>query len=396
MRPTVLFRAAAVLAVAAVAVSGCSGSGSDSATGGSTSSGETIKIGYIDNSGGAFAANYKTAKAGAEYAIKVINDANGINGVKLELITGDLQNNAGNAPTLVAKLAGANVIAILGAVASGDCLVACAAANKAQVPVIAQGAAAPGVLKDARPYAFAMAAVDGPQSTPVLTKAMKDGGYKTAAIITDTKTSTTVVQKGIYEGVFKDTGMTVTSQVSFSQGDSSFTAQVTTIAGAKPDVLALAAGGDDAGRIAREVQAQGLKVQLIGTSSLQSAGAAFYAAGGSAVEGTISASQYDPQSTDPTASKLLDQAEKDTNQTDIPLNFAYAYDAVGMLVNAIKKSSITPTSDIAQARTAVRDDIQSQGTFTGMAAQTSFKEDGTSVRPQLLAIFKGQNFAIQR
>jgi len=67
-----------------------------------------------------------------------------------------------------------------------------------------------------------------------------------------------------------------------------------------------------------------------------------------------------------------------------------------MLVNAIKKSSITPTSDIAQARTAVRDDIQSQGTFTGMAAQTSFKEDGTSVRPQLLAIFKGQNFAIQR
>jgi branched-chain amino acid transport system substrate-binding protein len=161
-------------------------------------------------------------------------------------------------------------------------------------------------------------------------------------------------------------------------------------------VLALAAGGDDAGRIAREVQAQGLKVQLIGTSSLQSAGAAFYAAGGSAVEGTISASQYDPQSNDPIASKLLDQAEKDTNQTDIPLNFAYAYDAVGMLVNAIKKSSITPTSDIAQARTAVRDDIQSQGTFTGMAAQTSFKEDGTSVRPQLLAIFKGQNFAIQR
>ena len=393
MRPALPLRAAAFIAVAVVAVSGCSSSGS---TGGPTgSSGETLKIGYLDNSGGAFAANYKTAKAGAEYAIKQINDAGGVNGVKLELITADLQNNAGNAPTLVAKLAGSNVITILGAVASADCLVACAAANKIKLPVIAQGAAAPGVLKDARPYAFAMAAVDGPQSTPVLTKAMKDGGYKTAAIITDTKTPTTVVQKSIFEGVFKDTGMTVTTQATFSQGDSSFTAQVTQIAGAKPDVLALAAGGEDGGRIAREVQAQGLKVVLIGTSSLQSAGAAYYAAGGSAVEGTISASQYDPQSTDPTASKLLAQAQKDTNQTDIPLNFAYAYDAVGMLVNAIKKSNITPSSDIDQARTTIRDDIQSQGTFTGMAAQTSFNDDGTSVRPQLLAIFKGTNFVIQ-
>lgn len=377
------------VAVALVSTACSGGSG-----GGSAAAGGVYKIGVITNSGGAFAANYKTMADGAAYAVKVINAAGGVNGNKVELETVDLQNNPANAVTLVPKLLADGVFAITGSVASADCAIACATANKLKVPLIAEGAAAPGVLKDSRPYGFAMAAVDVSNSTPVLTKIMSDLSVKTGAIITDQATKTTQVQAQIYQDVFKATNVNVVKTATFSTGDSSFAAQVTAIAAAKPQVLGLAAGPEDAGRIAREVQSQGLKVTLLGTGSLQSGGAAYFAAGGSAVEGTLSAAQYDPDSQNPIAAKLLAQCRTDTGQSDIPLNYAYAYDAIHMITTSIAKSNLTPASKIDAARVTLQEDLNHLGTFTGMAAETAFKPDGTSIRPQLRAIFKGNAFVV--
>jgi len=336
----------------------------------------------------------KTAAAGAQYAIKKINDAGGVNGAKLELTTVELQKNSGSAVTEVPKLAQDNVVAILGAVSSADCLIACATANKLKIPIIVQGAAAPGVLKDSRPYGFAMAAVDISNSTPVLRKIVSDLNLKRAAIIEDATNPTTKVQAQIYKGVFNKSNVDLVKTVTFSTGDSSFAAQVTALAAAKPDVLGLAAGPEDAGRIAREIKNQGLKVQLIGTGSLPSGAAAFFAAGGEAVQGTVAAAQYDPQSQDPVATKLLKQAESDTGQSDIPLNFAYAYDAVYMLKKVMDDKQIDAGSDVTKARVSIQTGFNNLGTFDGMASKTSFNPDGTSVRPELRAVFKGSTFVI--
>ncbi|GLY88863.1 ABC transporter substrate-binding protein [Actinoallomurus iriomotensis] len=363
---------------------------------GGTSGSDTYKIGLIDNSGGAFASNNKTAIAGAEYAVKQINDAGGINGKKVQITsTVDDQGEVKNGTTLVPKLAQQNVMAIVGPVDSGATEIAYAIAKQLKIPAVSPGAGRPGVMDSSRPFGFTLAEADADVSTPALEQIVKDQGIKTAAIIGDNVTATTKTQIPLFEGVFKNTGVQIVSRTSFKTGDSSFASQVTQMASAKPDVIALAAGPDDAGRIAREIKSQGLHVKLLGTSALQSGGAAYVKAGGDATDGTFSAAQYDPTNPDEPAKGLLAGAQKASGQAEIPLNYAYAYDAVNMIVQVIKEKGIKPGDNVATARAAIQKGLAALKTYDGMAGKTTFKQDGTGDRPTLVAVLKNGEFQIQ-
>jgi len=380
------------LAVAALAMSGCSSSPS---TGSSGPGGGTFKFGLVTSSVGPFAPNYKSMVDGAQYATKVINDGGGVNGAKVDLVTVDTQNNPSNGVTMLPKLATSDqVFAIVGPVDSAGCDIACTAANKLKVPLISPGAGRPGVLVNARPYAFTLVQPDAANSTPVLEQIVKKNNVRTAAIISDDATAVTKAQRDLFDNVFAQTNVQVAKHVTFSSGDASFASQVTSIAQSKPDVLALAAGPADAGRIAREVRSQGLSTTLVGTGSLQSGGAAYYAAGGPATEGTLSAAQYDPTNPTQPAKDLLAKAQTATGQAEISLNFAYAYDAVNMLVQIIKSKGVKPGDSPDKARTQITDGLNALKDYDGMAGKTTFTDDGTAIRPQLLAVLKNGVFVI--
>lgn len=358
--------------------------------GGST----TYRIGLVTSSAGPFASNAKTMDAGAEYAVKLLNAAGGVGGVKFELLKVDSQNNPTTTATLIPELvAKRKVLAIVGPVDSAGCEIACTAANKLKVPIVSAGAARPGVLKNARPYGFTLAQPDADNSTAVLAKILTERKMKRAAIITDEANITTKAQADLFRGVFASTGVQVAKTVTFKTGDSSFASQVTSVAAAKPDVLALAAGPDDAGRIAREVRSQNLTIPLLGTGSLQSGGAAYIAAGGKATEGTLAAAQYDPHSQNPVAKALLDKAQAATGQADIPLNFAYAFDAVNMIAKAIEQKGVKAGSG-AKGRTAIQESLNALQGYEGMADATTFKDDGTAARPQLRSVVQNGKFVI--
>ncbi len=395
-------RTAVGLTVVAVALGACSSSGGTSggtSSGGSTAGsggGGVFKLGLVTSSTGPFASNYKTMVAGAQYAVKLLNDGGGINGNTVQLVTVDTQNDPKNGVTMVPNLVSNDkVVAIIGPVDSAGCEIVCTTANKLKVPDISPGAGRPGVLANARPYAFTLAQPDAANSIPVLEKATKDKGFKTAAIISDDATATTKAQRELYEQVFKDTNVQVVQKVTFKAGDSSFASQVTSMASGSPDVIALAAGPDDAGRIAREIRSQKLTATLMGTGSLQSGGAAYFAAGGDATEGTVSAAQYDPTDPNEPAKTLLAKAQTDSGQKEIPLNYAYAYDAVNMVAKVIKDKSITPDTAADQARTTIQEGLNNLGAYQGMAATSQFQQDGTANRPQLLAVMTKGVFVIQ-
>jgi branched-chain amino acid transport system substrate-binding protein len=389
----------AVLSVTTTVLAACSSGAPSAGTGGATggtASGGTYKIGLMDSSGGAFASNNKTAIAGAQYAVQVINDAGGVNGAKLEIAgTVDAQGEPKNSTTLVPKLAQQDILALIGPVDSATVEIAYTVAKQLKIPAVSPGAGRPGVVDASRPYGFTLAETDIDVSTPALTDILKAKGFKNAAIIGDNVTATTKTQIPIYEGVFKATGVQVVSNVSFKTGDSSFASQVTAMAGTNPDVIALAAGPDDAGRIAREIRSQGLKATLIGTSSLQSGGAAYAKAGGDATEGTLSAAQYDPTNPQEPAKSLLAAAQKVSGLNEIPLNYAYAYDAVSMIAQAIKAQGIKPGDDVAASREKLLAGITALKDFSGMAGKTTFKANGTGDRPTLKAVMQGGQFRIE-
>ncbi|TMR01216.1 amino acid ABC transporter substrate-binding protein [Actinomadura soli] len=385
-------RVAVGLTAASLALAACGGEGSGSGDGSAT-----LKIGLVTSSAGPFASNAKTMEAGAEYAVKLLNEAGGVKGAKLELVKVDSQNKPATTATLIPQLAAKQkVLAIVGPVDSAGCEVACSTANKLKVPIVSPGAARPGVLKNSRPYGFTIAQPDADNSTPVLTKIIQSRKLKRAAIISDEANATTKAQADLFRSVFASAGVQVVKSVTFKSGDSSFASQVTSVAGAKPDVLALAAGPDDAGRIAREARSQRQTFALLGTGSLQSGGAAYVAAGGEATEGTLAAAQYDPHSETPAAKALLEKAQAATGQTDISLNFAYAFDAVHMIAKAVEEKGVKGGGDdVAKGRVAIQESLNAVQNYQGMADATTFK-DGIAQRPQLQAVVKDGKFVIDK
>jgi branched-chain amino acid transport system substrate-binding protein len=385
---------AAATVVLVVAATGCGG---DDDNGGGSSS-DPYKFGLLTSSAGPFASNAKVMQQGVEYAVKLINDGGGIDGAKIELVTTDLLNDPQNAATSVPELASKeNVVAVIGPVDSAGCEIACALANKLKMPIVSPGAARPGVLGGARPYGFSVAQPDAANSTAVLKKIISQQQVKTAAIIYDGANATTKAQFDLFKNVFESSGVQVVKTATFTSGDASFAAQVTSIAGGRPDVLALAAGPDDAGRIAVEVKAQNLTTKLLGTGSLQSGGAAYVKAAGAAAEGTLAAAQYDPKSTTAPAKDLLEKAQQSTGLAEVPLNFAYAYDAVNMIVDIIKTKKLRGDSkSVAKTREAIKDGLTSSGGYNGMAGTTKFGQDGFSQRPELIARVDGGRFVIVR
>ena len=249
-------------------------------------------------------------------------------------------------------------------------------------------------LEAARPFGWSLAQADVEVTTPVLAKAIADNGFKTAAIIGDSVNATTA-QVPMFEGLFAQTGVDLVEKQEFSTGDSSFASQVTAIKAADPDAIALAAGPDDAGRIATEIRSQGITVPLLGSSGLQSGGAAYIAAGGDSTEGTLSAAQYDAANTETPAADLLATAQDDTDLEEIPLNFAYGFDAMNMVAQIIEDEGIEPGDDIAGSRKTINEGLESLGEYQGMAGTTSFADGGTGIRPHLLAVVEKGVFVMK-
>jgi branched-chain amino acid transport system substrate-binding protein len=388
----------AVVTAGLLALTACSSgssSGGSSGSSGASGGGGTWKFGLINNSGGAFANNSKTAIDGANYAIKLINDAGGINGAKIETTTVDVQGEPNNGTTLVPKLVQDGSAVIVGPVDSGATEIAYTVAKQLKIPAVSPGAGRAGVLDNAVPYGFSLAEADADVSPPALTEIIKKQGWKTAAIIGDNVTATTKTQIPIFQGVFDQAGVKVVANTTFKTGDSSFTSQVTQMAAAKPDVIALAAGPADAGRIATEIKSQGLTVGLLGTSSLQSGGAAYFAAGGEATTGTWSAAQYDPTNPDEPAKDLLAAAQTASGLNDIPLNYAYAFDAVNMIAKVIKDKNLSAGGDVNANREAIQQGLAALKDYEGMAGKTSFKDTGMGDRPSLVSVLQGGKFIIE-
>ena len=70
---------------------------------------------------------------------------------------------------------------------------------------------------------------------------------------------------------------------------------------------------------------------------------------GDAANGTLTAAQYDPHSPDPVASELLAEAEEYLDVDEVPLNFAYAHDAINMIAGIIADQGLTGSDETLAA-----------------------------------------------
>lgn len=110
----------------------------------------SVKIGLLQPLSGFLAQAGDLAKIGAEYAVKEINDAGGIQslgGAQVELIVGDSRSNAEAGAQATEELNSAGVVAIGGGFASGISLTATQAAARYDLPFLVDSAVADSITE---------------------------------------------------------------------------------------------------------------------------------------------------------------------------------------------------------------------------------------------------------
>ena len=145
--------------------------------GGGDRTGQTIKVGYVNNEGGVF--SLPEFRIGGEVAIAAINKAGGVNGAQIEVVSCLADASPEGSINCANKLIEAGVVlAYTGIDVASDAAVSLYA--KAKIPYVTSNGWGPAQEKD--PNAFIMHAAGGAYfSTPLL--AFKKQGIKKVAVV---------------------------------------------------------------------------------------------------------------------------------------------------------------------------------------------------------------------
>ena len=202
---------------------------------------EAIKIGFLYTT-----PNRNNSRYGAELATLQLNEAGGVQGVPIQLIARDIPTQrfvdedidateyvAGLALELIVE---EKVAAIVGPNRSTYAVVVGEIAQQHGIPMMATSATNPSVTA-AGDFVFMAAFTDDFQGKAVAAFAMQDLGAQTAAVLTH---KDDVYSEGLSQTFidnFTVHGGRVVADEFYTAGDTDFTAQLTAIAEAVPDII---------------------------------------------------------------------------------------------------------------------------------------------------------------
>ncbi len=242
---------AAVIAAGALTLSGCSGQPGGStggatseSTAGATSGGSgggtpdlTLKLGSLLPQTGALSFLGPPMESGSGLAVKEINDAK--KGVTVELTAadeGDTDNKAYE--TSISKLRSAGITAMIGAAASGVTKLVLDGNVSAGILEVSASNTSPDFTDWKDDGLFFRTAPSDLLQGEVLGNLIAEDGHSKLGIIYQNDAYGTGLDAAIAEN-FEGSGGEVVAQESFNVGDASYDAQVSAIAAAKPDAVAI-------------------------------------------------------------------------------------------------------------------------------------------------------------
>ena len=229
-----------------------------------------LRIGYITEQTGAESYIASSSTPALEEEVAKVNAAGGIGGYKLKLVVYDTRSEVPDAISVTRRLIDQDgCVAIIGPSWSAAGIPIAQVADAAKVPVVATVASNVNVTVaengQLHPYMFRVCFIDPYQGYALADYAYRKMNLRKAAFLTDVSSPYTVGVHRFFEAHFKELGGTVVANEGYNQGDTEFRAQLTRIRNARPDcVVSAAYTYKDAGLIAQQMDAQGLKVPFMG------------------------------------------------------------------------------------------------------------------------------------
>lgn len=327
------------MTVLALSLSAC---GQQSGSQGAASSGEglTVKIGQASPLSGPISHLGKDVENGARLAIDDLNKGGVvINGQKVhfELESVDDQGDPKVATQMAQRLVDSGVVGVVGHLNSGTSIPASKIYSDAGIPQISPSATNPAFTAQGYKTTFRMIANDVQQGSAMGKFAATGLHAKTVAIIDDR----TAYGQGLadeFEKAAKANGITVVKREFTTNNATDFTAILTAIKASQPDLIYYGGMDAQAGPMAKQMKRLGLTSKLIGGDSIQTP--EFVKLAGDAAEGTYASACGVPREK---MAGFTDFEKRFKASFNVPVQVfsPYEYDAVNVLVDAMKRAGST-------------------------------------------------------
>ncbi len=354
-----------LLLTAGLSLSGCVNNN------GGGAGGDKVRIGVFMSLTGSTAQFGISSTNGIKMAADEINSKGGINGKMVELLVQDDRSDAAEAATIVTKFVTQDrVNAILGEVASSRSIAAAPIAQNAKIPMLTPSSTNPEVTQKGN-FIFRSCFTDPVQGAAIAQFAANDLKAKRAAILVDKKNDYSVgLQKFIGEAFTKAGGEIVIEQ-SYSEGDSDFNAQLTSIKVTNPDVIFVPGYYGEVGLIAKQAKQKGINAPLVGGDGWDSQ--RLYEIGGTSLEGSYFSNHYSVDDPDPKVQKFVSDYKTRYGMTPDALA-ATAYDAANIMFDAIRRAG-------SLDGTAIRDALAQTQAFPGVTGTVTFNDQRNAIKP---------------
>lgn len=283
--------AAAAAAVLAGAFAGCGGG--QKSSGGDAKGQQTVKFGFVTAYTGPGAAYGQAMKDGVDLAVEEINN-NPNTKMKIDLKTYDTKLVKAEAINAVKKcIEQDKVLAIEGPMTSGEMFAAGPIAQQSKVVAFGTGTTAPGIT-DIGDYIFRNA-IPGKMAIPItVKKAQEKLGFKKVAILYSNNNDQMVGENKIYQELLKEMGLEIVATETFADKDTDFSAQLTKIQAANPDVIAVAGLYQEGALIVKKAREMGMTQPILANNGFNSP--AYIQQAGEAANGTLVATPWNAES----------------------------------------------------------------------------------------------------
>ncbi|MGE5699275.1 MAG: ABC transporter substrate-binding protein [Deltaproteobacteria bacterium] len=356
-------------------------------------SGPTVKVGVIAELTGDIPAVGASCRNAAELAAKEINDAGGLDlGGKKYKVKLFIEDNAGKADqsaSAAQKLITQNdVVAIVGPNASRYAVPASEIAESSKVVLITPWSTTPKTTLDAKTgapkkYIFRACFTDPFQGRVVARFAMENLKSKKAAVLYDVASEYNKGIAEIFKSAFEEKGGKVVAFETYTTNDKDFSAQLTKIKKAGPDVVFLPNYYSEVPLQVQQAHRLGINVPFIGSDSWGSEELLKLA--GKDVEGYYFSTHYAADAATPAATRFIQAYKAKYNSTPDDVA-ALTYDAFGLLIQAVKSAG-------KPDRQAVRDALARISGYDGVTGSMQFKEgSGDPIKSAVILQIKNGKF----
>jgi branched-chain amino acid transport system substrate-binding protein len=370
-RTRMLMGLAAAAVCCTLAAYGCRSSSGDA---------NEIVLGHYASMTGSQATFGRSTDNGILLALEEINEAGGVKGKKVRLITYDDKGEAREAGTAVTRLITRDRVAVvLGEVASSISLTGAPVCQENGVPMVTPSSTNPDVTK-VGDMIFRVCFIDPFQGFVCAKFAREHEGLKAAkaAILYDQAAAYAVGLQEEFDKAFVKLGGEIVSKQTYQEGDQDYSAQLTAIRATQPDVIFIPGYYTDVGNIAIQARKLGITVPLLGGDGWDSAKLSQIA--GDAINGCYYSNHYSHQDPDPRVQDFIRHYKHRNDETPDGLA-ALGYDAARIVCEAIGRAGSLSGADIAAELAKTKD-------FDGVTGKITIDAERNAVKPAVMLEMK--------